>query len=102
MKKTLPLLLILGACATPMKDLYEQRDACMNTGCPDELHEMIDQREKQIERIKEQREYDKKSRCPSGTAEYCITSKDKGCRAAHKSKDDEFTCIGRYGYNNLF
>ena len=89
--KILPLLLLLGGCATTsLDDLYAQRTTCLAQGveCPDEIHEKIDRKERQIE----QRAYDRSNRCPGNLIEYC-DDKMYGCGRMHKSKNDKFYCI---------
>jgi hypothetical protein len=88
--KILPLLLFIGGCSTTsMDELYMQRAACNAHGLEcDELHERIDRRE----RFAEQREYDKRNRCPSDFIEYCDSSM-RGCGRTHKSPTDQFACI---------
>ena len=88
--KILPLLLLLGGCATTsLDDLYVQREMCLAQGLEcEEVHVTIDRRERRAE----QRAYDKKSRCPPNRIEYC-NDKMYGCGSRHKSPRDVFSCI---------
>ena len=89
MKNLVPLLLLLGGCATPMEELYEQRNVCIEQGqnCLD-LHVEINERE--IRR--EQREYNHVVRCPRYTVEFC-SGMMRGCGDRNKAPDDEYLCI---------
>jgi len=81
--------LVLAGCATPTNELYRELDTCLKNGeiC-EELQAEIDKRHMAIE----QREYDRKSRCPDGYIEYCNYLM-RGCGERHKSEKDEYLCI---------
>ena len=87
--KILPLLLLLGGCATPLDELYLQRTACLGLGAEcEDLHKEIDKRERNQER----RIYDNLKRCPGRYIEYCDQTMF-GCGRRHKTPRDQFTCV---------
>ena len=95
--RKLALLLLLGGCATPLEELYQQRNVCLEQGedCH-KLHVEINEREIR----QEQREYSRISRCPGDTIEYCNWF-DRGCGNSYKSTDDQYACISPGLLNDL-
>ena len=92
-------LLILGGCATPLEDLYQQRGVCLAHGqsC-DELQEEIEKREALIDR----RAINKIDRCPGkNSIEYCDRHM-RGCGNKWRRMDDQFACISPGHVSDMF
>jgi len=96
--KILPLLILLGGCATSLDTLKEQEFACVQAG--EDCQEIYDQIVKQ-EAYLERRRYNRLSRCPTGTIEYCDWTM-RGCGGTHKKPTDEFVCVNRDQLREVF
>ena len=97
--KFLPLLLLLGGCAsTPTDELYSQLAVCVSNTDPlsaltecGEFQDKVNQREDAL-----QRRSNSKILCPKGSVAYCDSRWHRGCGDRLRREPAEYTCVPRW------
>ena len=101
--KLLPLLLLLGGCATPTDELYSQLAVCVsNTDPLSALTECAEFQDK-VNRREDHVQYRSNARmiCPEGFVAYCDSRWDYGCGRRLTKKPVEYACIPRLHMNEI-